>query len=82
MGEGREISVTNSELRICAESIQSLNNRDTNLYLPVQVSEFEVEESTREAAKPQVRTETSRTSQQGVGVHSGTLKVGHPCLEA
>lgn len=75
-----ESGMSNSELRIWLVSVLSLYNGDTSFYLLVQVSEFEVEESAGEAAKPQVRTEASRTSQQWVGVHSGTLKVGHPCL--
>lgn len=51
-----------------------------HLYLYVQVSKFEVEEATRETSKAQVRAEACGTSQQGVGVHTWTLKVCHPCL--
>lgn len=49
-------------------------------YLPVQISEFEVEEPTGEASKAQVGAEACGTGQQGVGVHTWTLKVCHPCL--
>lgn len=49
-------------------------------YLPVEVGEFKVKEATGEAAKAQVWAEACRAGEQRVGVHSGTLKVGHPCL--
>lgn len=49
-------------------------------YLLVEVGEFEVEETTGEAAEAQVRAEAGRAGEQRVGVHSGTLKVGHPRL--
>lgn len=51
-------------------------------YLPVEVGEFEVEEATGEAAEAQVRAEACRAGEQRVGVHSGTLEVGHPRLMA
>lgn len=51
-------------------------------YLPVEVGEFEVEEATGEAAEAQVWAEACRAGEQRIGVHSGTLKVGHPRLMA
>lgn len=50
--------------------------------LPVEVGEFEVEEAAGEAAEAQVRTEAGGAGEQRVGVHSGTLEVGHPRLKA
>ena len=49
--------------------------------LLVQVGEFEVEEAAGEAAEAQVRAEAGRAGEQRVGVHSGTLEVGHPRLK-
>ena len=49
-------------------------------YLPVQVCELEIEEPTRETSEAQVGAEACWTGQQGVGVHTWALKVGHPCL--
>lgn len=49
-------------------------------YLPVEISELEVEQTTGEAAKAQVRAEACWAGEQWVGIHSGTLKVGHPSL--
>lgn len=51
-------------------------------YLPVKVGEFEVEEATGETAEAQIWAEACGASQQRVGVHPGTLKIGHPCLTA
>lgn len=48
--------------------------------LAVEVGELEVEKTTGEAAEAQIRAQACRAGQQGVGVHSGTLKVRHPCL--
>lgn len=49
-------------------------------YLSVEVCEFGVEEAAGKAAEAQVWAQTCRTGQQGVGVHPGPLKVGHPSL--
>lgn len=49
-------------------------------YLPVQVSEFEIEEATGETSKAEVGAETCGTGQQRVGAHTWTLKVCYPCL--
>lgn len=49
-------------------------------YLPVEICELEVEEATGEAAKAQIWAEACWAGKQRVGVHSGTLKVGHPRL--
>lgn len=50
------------------------------IYLPVEVGELEVEQTAGEAAKAQVWAEARRAGKQRIGVHSGTLKVGHPRL--
>lgn len=51
-------------------------------YLPVEVGEFEVEEPTGEAAEAQVWTKACGAGEKRIGVHSGTLEVGHPRLLA
>lgn len=53
----------------------------TMTHLPVEISEFEVEEATGEAAEAEVRAEACRAGQQRVGVHPGALEISHPCLE-
>lgn len=62
--------------------LQKYRYISTRAHLPVEVSEFEVEETAGEAAEAQVRAEACRAGEQRVGIHSGTLKVGHPRLMA
>jgi len=53
----------------------------SHFHLSVQISKFEVEEPTGETSKAQVGAESCGACQQGVGVHTWTLKVCHPCLQ-